>query len=424
MLAVFLPRPPALLRPGGGAWLAALLHVLLVLRESMQHAATHRAQGLPLEVVFRVVWQLHMPAADGDATSIQTLVRLSAVSHVVRHWALHALYDTLYLPRHVRDFRKWYARMRAAKPPFPCVGYVRALFVGMDDITRLTQSSAGWEAELLRLLHYCGSTIEHLSLWQTESRALLRDAAQVSGSHARAAWAVGEHILDDTPEELERDESDDMPQWLRDELAQLPAEHVARQHMAHFPFVPRAPPKPPAWLARPKPRLCTPRFLSLVLYYPFFENERPELFARMVLWSRVEELDVYLSMEPRKSLHLLACLAHTPTWRLRVSSAHATLAIETQNAAWPNACGILAALLRHAHLEEALLNEMRGHGVANADLFENACFRELGYLRHVRLNLTQKNQAVWGKLRHRLWDFRERAQFRRQGAWSEVLRPT
>ena len=194
--------------------------------------------------------------------------------------------------------------------------------------------------------------------------------------------------------------------------------------MAHFPFVPRAPPKPPSWLARPKPRLCTPRFLSLVLYYPFFENERPDLFARMVLWSRVEELDVYLSMEPRKSLHLLACLVHTPTWRLRVSSAHATLAIETQNAAWPNACGILAALLRHAHLEEALLNEMRGHGVANADLFENACFRELGGLRNVRLNLTQKNQAVWGKLRHRLWDFRERAQFRRQGAWSEVLRPT
>lgn len=342
-------------------------------------------------------------------------------------------------------------------------------------VTRLTQTSAGWESELLRVLHYCGSTIEYLSLWQTESRALLRDSAQVSGRHAQAAWAVGEHLFDEDhpPSQDTQMSDDDIPRWLRDELAQAPAEHVARQHMAHFPFVPRAEPKPRAWSLRPKPRLCTPRFLSLVLYYPFYENERPDLFARMVIWSRVEELDVYIAMEPRKSLHLLACLSHTPTWRLRVSSAHATLAIETTNPLCPNACGILAALVAHRDLEEALLLEMRGSSVSDVEVLELACLRhmasklgpqlllqdrstvagsatpttstgtmgstcaqdandihllwslsaaELQRQLKLRICVTQKNQAVWGKLRHRAWDFRERAQFGRSGAWSELLR--
>lgn len=375
--------------------------------------------ALPREVLYRIVWELHMPASEGDAASVRALVRLSAVSHVMRHWALHALYDTLCLPRHVRDFRKWYARMRDAKPPFPCVGYVRALFVGMDDITRLTQSSAGWEAELLRLLHYCGSTIEYLSLWQTESRALLRDAAQVSGHHAQAAWAVGEHLMDDEREPSAPDADDDMPRWLRLELANAPTEQVARQHMAHFPFVPRALPKPPAWLARPRPRLCTPRVLSMVMYYPFFENERRENFERMVLWSRVEELDMFVPMEVPKSLHLLASLTHTPTWRLRVSSAHATVAIEARGPM--NACAILGALLSHPSLATALFNELRGHGVDDPHVLEAACHRELPAC-DARIVLTQRNQAVWGKLRHRLWDFRERAQHKRPGAWHELLR--
>lgn len=297
---------------------------------------------------------------------------------------------------------------------------------------------------MLRLLHYCGSTIEYLSLWQTESRALLRDAAQVSGQHKHAAWAVGEsHEVDvDDPEPAIRSLAldPDMPRWLQDELAQAPAETVARQHLAHFPLVPRALPKPAAWRQRPPPQLCKPRCLSLVMYYPFYENERPELFARMVIWSRVEELDVYVPMEPRKSLRLLAQLGHTPIWRLRISAPHATIAIESQSDRWTNACDVLLALVSHPHLEAALVNELRGRAAGDAHVFEAACLRFLAgasspaateplhEVRHwqaqlrIRLSLTQKHQAVWGKLRHRLWDFRERAQYGRPGAWGELLR--
>lgn len=101
-------------------------------------AEARRAAGLPVlprEVMYRIVHALSHPASEGDAASVQALLRLSAVCHIVRDWALSALYDVLVLPRHVRDFRKWYARMRAAQPPFPSIGYVRALFVGIDDVS-------------------------------------------------------------------------------------------------------------------------------------------------------------------------------------------------------------------------------------------------------------------------------------------------
>lgn len=96
-----------------------------------------RAAGLPVlprEVFEHVIAYLALPASEGDEPSMLALVRLSCVCHLCRHWAFQALYDVLVLPRHVRDFRKWYARMRNCVPPFPCVGYVRALFVGIDDV--------------------------------------------------------------------------------------------------------------------------------------------------------------------------------------------------------------------------------------------------------------------------------------------------
>ncbi|CCU99705.1 unnamed protein product [Malassezia sympodialis ATCC 42132] len=378
----------------------------------MGQAEARRAAGLPVlprEVLADAIAYLSLPASEGDWPATQALLRLSSVCRLVRHWALSALYDVLVLPRH---------------------------------ITRLTQTSAGWEAELLRLLHHCGSTIEYLSLWQTESRALLRDAAQVSGQHTKAAWAVGEASTTeaDDAEHNAPAVDQDMPRWLQDELARAPAETVARQHLAHFPLVPRALPTPAAWRQRPPARLCTPRCLSLVMYYPFYENERPELFARMVVWSRVEELDVYVPMEPRKSLQLLAQLGHTPVWRLRISAPHATIAIESHSDRWSNACAVLLALVSHPDLETALVNELRGRATDDAHVLEAACLRYLAgahmpaiaqpldEVRHwqaqlrVRLTLTQKNQAVWGKLRHRLWDFRERAQHQRPGAWAELLR--
>lgn len=159
---------------------------------------------------------------------------------------------------------------------------------------------------MLRLLHYCGPTVTHLSLWQSESRALLRDASQRRGSRfdsdMQPAWAVGEADLlrqvgaDDAEEACESasQHEADMPRWLRAELASAPADQVARRHAAHF-FVSPDKPTPRQWRRRPHPRACTPTCLSLVMSYPFFENERPELFANLVIWTRVQELDVYVA---------------------------------------------------------------------------------------------------------------------------------
>ena len=375
-------------------------------------------------------------------------MRLSATSHLVRTWALAALYAVLILPRHVREFRRWFARMQDARPPYPFMGYVHALFMAVDDVTRLTTSSAGWEAEMLRLLHYCGPTLTHLSLWQTESRALLRDAGQATGTrfakHTLPAWAVGEGDLFYDGPGTESSEDDDLPGWLRAELASAPLHHVARAHPAHFSLHART---APAMRRRLRPRACTPTHLSLVISYPFFENERPELFAGLVIWTCVQELDVYITQETRRSLHLLALLGHRPIRRLRVSTAHATVAIEVQagaggDAGPPSAPSLLHILLHEIPIERALLHAFSGRGMADPSILRAACLRtlagrspadgsagadEISALEaalHIRLCITQGGQAVWGKLRHRLWDFRERAQFGRDGAWTQLLGST
>lgn len=303
---------------------------------------------------------------------------------------------------------------------------------------------------MLRLLHYCGPTIEYLSLWQTESRALLRDAAQVrrEGS-AQPIWAIGEQmLLSNEPDEPMHPPVDpnDIPQWLRSELEHAPSEQVAKQHAAHFPFTPRTN-TAELWRERPRPRACTPRYLSLVMCYPFFENEQPERFSNMVIWSRVEELDVYMAADPPKSLFLLARLGHTHIRRLRVSSAHASLAIETNGqgpSQWSNACAALDALVSSSDLAQALVHEFAGRFIHEPAVLEIACLRRLegeapapqsaGQTQlaaeqaerrkrlAMRLSLTQGNQAGWGKLKQRQWDFRERAQFHQPGAWSLLLR--
>ena len=110
-----------------------------------------------------------------------------------------------------------------------------------------------------------------------------------------------------------------------------------------------------------------------------------------------------------------------------------------------NVFSVLHALMSVASLAEALLNEFAGHPIRHVAALEVACLRHLdgappvdphapapdaGTLaqeRHertrstrVRIAITQGNQAVWGKLKQRLWDFRERAECGRPGAWEAV----
>lgn len=86
---------------------------------------------LPPEIIENIVHSLD-PI---DPAHSRALYALCRVSKVVRHWALQALYGILILPRHVREFRKWYKRIRMSNPPFVCAGYTRAFFMAVDDVS-------------------------------------------------------------------------------------------------------------------------------------------------------------------------------------------------------------------------------------------------------------------------------------------------
>ena len=76
------------------------------------------APALPPEVLERIVFHLQPGAILGDPVAHVTLVRLSCVSRLMRHWAHEALYSIVVLPRHVREFRKWYSRSVKAQPAY------------------------------------------------------------------------------------------------------------------------------------------------------------------------------------------------------------------------------------------------------------------------------------------------------------------
>lgn len=59
----------------------------------------------------------------------------------------------------------------------------------------MTSTSAGWESDLQRLLERLGPTVTHLSLWTSETRAVLRDPAQIRGPRLRTRVPID--TLDD-----------------------------------------------------------------------------------------------------------------------------------------------------------------------------------------------------------------------------------
>lgn len=88
---------------------------------------------LPLEILEQIVLELRRPCSLGDPVAQRTLSALSLVSRTVRHWALAAKYSVVVAPRHVREFRKWHGRVHEEM-----VGYNRALFVALDDVSSQT----------------------------------------------------------------------------------------------------------------------------------------------------------------------------------------------------------------------------------------------------------------------------------------------
>lgn len=469
---------------------------------------------LPPEVLERVVHHLQQGVLIGDPIAHRTLVRVSSVSRLMRHWAFEALYSIVILPRHVREFRKWYARSVKAQPASQFAGYTQALFSSLDDVSALTSFSAGWDHELLRLLHYCGPTLTHLSLWRAESMALLRDPGQVregyrfGTSQPVQMWGeMGEGDGDgdgDAEEEaneaayiappeaehaddlFSKEELDDMPGWLKAEIRLQGTRAVTIRHKAHL--------TPTRRITR-RQQGCQPTHLSIMMSLPLLEHEDLKVFPRMLIWHRVQELDVHISTpgHTSKILRLLASLRDSPIRRLRISTTFASLCMmtppfppskrqreadlngnngdfvhhppashmygQTRSAFMTtlNLCDALTSILQDEALRQVLVDELQGKplaAVANieqmlirrclegptrkADAGDNCAEeqtqadlnaavdvsrdaqRQADLGANFRLTITRGNQAMWAKLKDRLWDFRQRVEGVSEGSW-EVL---
>lgn len=220
------------------------------------------------------------------------------------------------------------------------------------------------------MLHILGPSITHVSLWHSESRTLLRDAGQRRGAKGGPAWSWSGSEDDGESSSSRNSSSSDeddgngndaaprplpseaaairerarqkMPMWLQREIANSasPSE-VAQRHRAHL--LPFTDPDNPAandalqrhlssqhpTTRKDKRRLkgCRPTSLSIVLSLPLFENQEAQLFASMIIFSKVRELDVFIPVPAHapKLLHLLSHLRRSPLVRLKVSTTHFTL---------------------------------------------------------------------------------------------------
>ncbi|PWN18302.1 hypothetical protein BCV69DRAFT_81329 [Microstroma glucosiphilum] len=139
-----------------------------------------------------------------------------------------------------------------------------------------------------------------------------------------------------------------LPNWLQAELtSSSSAGEVARRHRAHL--QPLGDPSDSTSSVSGGPDLleshlvaerrlrlkrdrrllkgCRPTSLSIVLSLPLFENQEPALFASMVVFSRCEELDVYMPVPAHapKLLWLLSHLHRSPLRRIKVTTNHFSL---------------------------------------------------------------------------------------------------
>ncbi|CAD6918797.1 unnamed protein product [Tilletia controversa] len=311
-------------------------------RDQDQGQSRGQAVFLPSEIVLEVIRILQAQwLTNSDPQAERALIAFSQTNKLVREWALDALYEILILPRHVREFRKFYQRQRTSYRPFTCAGYTRALFCGLDDVSRLTATTAGWESELMRLLHYAGPHLDYLSLWNAESRVILRDPIQVKGHRtagARSTSQWDDASLDDvdfptaSASSNKQEEEDplpnvhDLPGWLRAEYERLPLREFYRRHKAHVAFRSKT---SDVLMVQQRQRGCRPRFLSMVISFPFYENEAENAFPHMTIWSRVEELDFHVPVtkDVGRVLKLTSLLHRSPLRRIRISSQHASIAI-------------------------------------------------------------------------------------------------
>ncbi|CAO1623105.1 unnamed protein product [Sympodiomycopsis kandeliae] len=328
---------------------------------------------LPVEILLQVLLSTELsPILSPTPITFQTLRHLLQTNRLAHHCAQKQLHEVLILPRRVREFRRYYDKER--EKGWLGIGLTRGMFCALDDASRLTHTSAGWESAFLRMLHMLGPGITHLSLWHSESRALMRDAGQVQGHHRQLgapgpawSWSEGNSSTEETEEEdqearqYEMTASDEaamkerarqkMPTWLQREInnSTSPSE-VAKRHRAHL--LPFTDPDNPSsndalqnhlvsqlnLLKRDKRKLkgCRPKSLSIMLSLPLFENQESELFASMIIFSKVQELDVFIPVPNHSSkiLDLLSHLHRSPLKKLKISTTHFTLCLGVPPFSW------------------------------------------------------------------------------------------
>lgn len=492
---------------------------------------------LPPEILEQIVWQLERPCFLGDSVAQSTLSSLSLVSKVVRHWALTVKYSVVIAPRHVRDFRKWYRKSNQEM-----IGYNQALFVALDDVSKMTSASAGWESDLQRLLQRLGPKLTQLSLWTSETRAVLRDPAQVRGPRFRNNMSI--HTLEDViastlkrrhklerrsrkmkqgewvdpnlkPLKVEKDQDEQktkaeivaarerarqkIPNWLQRELETKKEEEVKRIYRAHIGTTVREYQHEldavkecrPSELEEDKLMTvsnssfsslldeddfhgesssssssdsdddhdvdwgCLPIKLSICPSLPLHEHENVLNFARMTIWTRVEELDVYIAVpiEVSKYLQLFSSLVASPIVKFRISSIHASLIIIIQSeskegrSSTVNMARGLGQILASEVLSSLLLHEFSNNHMEDVSILERAIksafksdntlfddkLRKKGGLaasldcntdnnNRVQIRILQGNQSHWGKLKDRKQDFLNRTLNLGEDNWDTMIK--
>lgn len=439
---------------------------------------------LPPEILLQVLLSPSLsPVLSPTPLTNTTLHCLLSVSRLCNACAQRQLHSVLILPRHVRDFHRYYDRQRLLGFPGALDYSTRAIFSSLDDVSRLTFNSAGWEAKFLRLLHILGPGVRHLSLWHSESRVLLKDAGQVrkfnpiagqeqkpfghSGTTMTKApatsqkanreggggggalgsigpsWSWGQGDTEDVDfqdsmdEESEIDDEDEvatsdkasgsqpvdtraelaatrerarqqMPMWLRRELETKPTAEVLRIHRAHLslygdeslfesfgdPTNHAAASKRADNRPRDRRRLkgCRPEYLSLVLSLPLFENQSPDRFSSLLVFSRVKELDAYFPVPAHapKLAGLVAHLRGRGLKRLKIGTLHASLVL-----ALPPFSTVQAGTMerRQKQKEQAARYALAVGAEEGSNNSQNAASASAGPS-SVRINLTRALSAI------------------------------
>jgi hypothetical protein len=426
---------------------------------------------LPPELLEQIVREYALPCVYGDPIASSTLAACSLVNRTFRYWSLSAKFAVIVAPRHVRDFRKWYTKSQNDMQ-----GFNRALFIALDDVSKLTSMSAGWDVEMLKILQQQGPHLLHLSLWNSETRALLRDPAQIRGARVRtsASSADGRITVADVmqfngarrknikrmvrqmrkgkliqgealsaiplkSDFTNRNEAQTraemaaakerarqtLPNWLRLELASKEAaKEVKRRYKAHISADAREYQHEQEASRQARKMMneedlraletltqqaesfnfddsesedegergdvevdwaCMPEKLSICPSLPLHEHEEPLNFARMTIWTRVKELDVFVSVpsEVPRCLELISSLVASPLIKFRFSSINASLLISLtqigqqggdEGLQQPDiniAHGLQRVLKSHV-LRSLLFDEFNNHRIPDIGMLERA----------------------------------------------------